>query len=76
VLTDRLRVLDLARSAVQRSVELMAKYGDLPMDLADATLVAVAEERGIRRVFTLDSDFQVYRLHGRRRFDLVPAPRR
>lgn len=74
VLTDRLGVLDLSRSAVERSAELMATYADLPMDLADATLVAVAEERGTRRVFTLDSDFQVYRLHGRQRFDVVPGP--
>jgi len=75
VLTDRLRVLDLSRSAVERSAELMATYADLPMDLADATLVALAEESGTRRVFTLDSDFQVYRLHGRQRFDVVPGPR-
>ncbi len=74
-LTERLRVLDLSRSAVERSAKLMAKYADLPMDLADATLVAVAEEHGTRRVFTLDSDFQVYRVHGRQRFDVVPAPR-
>ncbi len=75
VLSDRLRFLDLSRSAVERSAELMAIYADLPMDLADATLVALAEERGTRRVFTLDSDFQVYRLHGRHRFDVVPGPR-
>lgn len=75
VLTDRLRVLDLSRSAVERAAALMAKYADLPMDLADATLVAVAEERGTGAVFTLDSDFQVYRLHGRQRFHVVPRPR-
>jgi predicted nucleic acid-binding protein len=75
MLTDRLRVLDLSRSAVERAAALMAKYADLPMDLADATLVAVAEERGTRAVFTLDSDFQAYRLHGRQRFDVVPGPR-
>lgn len=75
VLTDRLHVLELSRSAVERSAELMAKYADLPMDLADATLVAVAEERGTRRVFTLDSDFQIYRLHGRQRFDVIPGLR-
>jgi predicted nucleic acid-binding protein len=43
------------------------------MDLADATLVALAEEEGHRRIFTLDSDFHVYRLHGRQRFDVVPG---
>ncbi len=43
------------------------------MDLADATLVALAEERGYRKIFTLDSDFQIYRLHGRQRFEIVPS---
>ncbi len=44
------------------------------MDLADATLVALAEERGDRRIFTLDTDFHIYRLRGRQRFETVPTP--
>ena len=32
------------------------------MDLADASLVVVAESRGYRRLFTIDSDFYIYRL--------------
>jgi uncharacterized protein len=52
---------------------LMEKYQDLPMDLADASLVALAEMRGLRDVFTLDhADFQVYRLHRRQTFRLWP----
>ncbi len=74
VITNRLEVLDLSRSVVERSAALMKTYADRPMDLADATLVALAEERGDRRVFTLDSDFEVYRLHGRQRFEIVPGP--
>jgi len=42
------------------------------MDLADATLVALAEERKTKRIFTLDANFTIYRLHGRGRFELVP----
>lgn len=58
---------------VPRIRELMAKYRDRPMDLADAALVRVAERDRIRRVFTLDrSDFQVYRAHGKDRFSIVP----
>lgn len=41
---------------------LMEKYKDVPMDLADASLVAVAESRNIRSIFTLDSDFFIYRM--------------
>lgn len=73
VSTGRLLLADLSVAAVERSAALMVTYADLPMDLADATLVAVAEERGQRRIFTLDSDFMVYRLNGRGRFDIVPA---
>ena len=47
---------------VARMHELMAKYRDLPMDLADAALVAVAERERLRRVLTLDRrGFSVYR---------------
>jgi predicted nucleic acid-binding protein len=73
VQTDRLVVADLSLTAVERSSRLMDKYADLPMDLADATLVALAEEEGHRTVFTLDSDFGVYRIRGRLPFRLIPA---
>ncbi len=73
VLSGRLEVADLSRRALGRSARLMAKYAGQPMDLADATLVAVAEERGERRVFTLDSDFRVYRMHGRHPFEIIPG---
>ena len=43
--------------------ELMARYRDLPMSLADATLVRLAELNDDSRVFTLDADFRIYRRH-------------
>ena len=52
--------------------ELMAKYKDAPMDIADASLVAAAEVSGKQRIFTVDSDFVVYRLLGKQSFDIVP----
>ena len=73
VSTDRLVVADLSPSAIDRSARLMDQYADRPMELADATLVALAEERGDRRIFTLDTDFQVYRFRGRQRFETIPA---
>jgi uncharacterized protein len=59
--------------STRRAARLMERYADRPMDLADATLVALAEERKLKKVFTLDADFHVYRLHGRGRFDVVPG---
>jgi predicted nucleic acid-binding protein len=71
--TRRLKIADLSSAAIERSEVLMVKYADLPMDLADATIVALAEERGERRIFTLDDDFQIYRIHGRTRFEIIPG---
>ena len=42
--------------------ELTAQYCDAPMDLADASLAAVAESEARRQVFTVDRQFYVYRL--------------
>jgi predicted nucleic acid-binding protein len=60
-------------AANARAANLMAKYADRPMDLADATLVALAEERDDNRIFTLNADFHVYRFKGRRRFEVIPG---
>jgi len=50
----------------------MEKYQDTPMDLADASLVAVAESLSIRDVFTLDSDFRIYRLADGSTLNIIP----
>jgi predicted nucleic acid-binding protein len=69
--SGRPRVEAIAAPDRARLAELMARYADLPMDYADATLVLVAERLGATRVFTLDRrDFGVYRL-GRKRFEIV-----
>lgn len=55
-----------------RSAELMDRYSDHPMDLADAALVALAEARDLRTIFTLDEHFRTYRLRTRRYLHVVP----
>jgi uncharacterized protein len=58
--------------ALSTAARLMAKYADTPMDFADATLVWLAEQRGIDRVLTLDRrGFLTYRFGRSRRFKLV-----
>mgnify|MGYP001793401571 FL=1 len=46
--------------------ELMACYRNVPMSLADATLVRVSELHRDCQVFTFDTDFRIYRRHGDR----------
>ena len=72
LLRGDLNIADLTRPDLHRMSELMAKYGELPMDFADASLVAVAERLGVDRVFTVDrADFSVYRLHGTKPFTIL-----
>ena len=66
-------ILPLDQNDIPRIKELMRKYRDLPMDLADAALVRVAERERLRRVFTLDRrDFQIYRPSRVGRFAILP----
>ncbi len=62
---EALILADLDPHLTLRSAELMERYSDHPMDLADATLVALAEAQDLRTIFTLDEHFRTYRLRTR-----------
>lgn len=57
---------------IEKMPILMDKYQDQPMDMADASLVVAAESLNTTLIFTLDSDFFVYRLSGNQAFQVVP----
>jgi len=57
-----LRVEATDTDAIDRMIELTSKYRDLPMDLADCSLVILAEDTGTRKVISIDSDYDVYRI--------------
>ncbi len=62
-----------SRMSLLRSKTLMEQYSNIPMDLADATLVSLAEEMEIYRVFTLDRrGFSVFRAKNKKHFQIVP----
>jgi len=68
-----LTLLPLDAADASRLRALMHKYRDLPMELADASLVRVAERELIDTVFTLDRrDFSIYRLPRGKEFTIVP----
>ena len=51
--------------------QLIKRYGSVPMSLADASIVRLSEMRDRVRVFTTDSDFQIYRRNGRQVIPLL-----
>jgi predicted nucleic acid-binding protein len=72
-LREDLVIADASPDSNRRASQLMRRYADRPMDLADATLVVLAEDRELTTIFTLDADFHIYRLKGRKQFEVIPA---
>ena len=54
-----------------RLKELTDKYRDLPMDFADSCLVYLAEKLNLNTIATIDRDFTIYRIQGRRKFKII-----
>ena len=70
----RRSVLDLSFRLAEESAavaRLLKKYQDVPMSLADGCLVRMAEQHPESVVFTLDSDFKIYRKYRRQRIPIL-----
>ena len=74
LLTAGIPILGLERAQHRHAASLMARYADLPMDYADASLVAVGVALKLTKVFTTDRrGFGTYQLTPRRRFEMLPT---
>lgn len=69
-------VVDVPATAMPTLADRMDKYADLPMDLADASLIWLAETSGVLDVVTLDRrDFGIYRTQrGKALHNLLERP--
>src|SRR5204862_1675196 len=73
ILRGAFLLVPLSPASIKRITDLTRKYQDVPMDFADATLVALAEELRTKQVFTLDRrGFSVFRLRGKQAFEIFP----
>lgn len=73
IVSGGLTIAEIPASCWGRLRDLMRKYEDKPMDLADATLVVLAEIHKAKVVFTLDRrDFSTYRPKHLKHFDIIP----
>lgn len=74
VLSGGAILVPTSNASLRRVRSLIEQYRDLPMDYADATLVALAEDIGTNLVFTTDHrDFSIYRIGDRQEFTLMPS---
>jgi uncharacterized protein len=66
----------IAEAELTHLHSLMSRYGDCPMDFADATLVYLARRESLSVILTVDfADFATYRIEGKRQFRVVPGKR-
>ena len=52
---------EIEKDDLIRIIELSKKYSDVPMDLADASLIVLSEKMKIKEIITIDSDYYIYR---------------
>lgn len=73
VLNGAITIVASDLESLRKAKKLMVKYGDIPMDYADATLVCLADDLSIPHVVTFDvRGFGIYRLSLKRPFIILP----
>ena len=68
---DAIRIAFSLQQEIEPISKLMARYANVPISLADASLVRMAEIFSDSPVLTLDSDFRIYRRNGRQAIPLI-----
>lgn len=64
-----IKIMPLSLDYIERFIELLKKYSDLPMDFADGSLIVVSELLNIKNIITIDSDYYVYRMKDKKYFN-------
>jgi hypothetical protein len=64
-------IYNIKNSDFDRLKELTKKYQNLPMDFADSCLVYLAEQLDLNTIATIDRDFTIYRIKGRKKFKVI-----
>jgi len=54
-------IYQIEQNELKNMIKMMKKYSDIPMDLADSTLMYIAQKEGIKNIISIDSDFDIYR---------------
>lgn len=67
-------IVNIETVHLDRIIELSKKYSDVPMDLADSTLIVISELTDIRDIITIDSDYYIYLTKSKKRLNNLLLP--
>ncbi len=63
---NAVQIINISNENIQRIIDLTKKYSDLPMDLADGSLILISEILSLKNIITIDSEYYVYRTHDKK----------
>lgn len=63
---EGINIINLEFEHLNRIIQLSKKYSDVPMDLADSSLIVIAELTGINEIISIDKDYYIYRTKTRK----------
>jgi uncharacterized protein len=66
-----IQIINLENNHIERLIELSQKYSDVPMDLADSSLIVISELKGINDIITIDSDYNIYKTKSRKNLNNI-----
>lgn len=71
---EAVTIINLENIHLERIIQLSKKYSDVPMDLADSSLIVIAELANITDIITIDSDYYIYRTKNKKSLNNILAP--
>jgi len=71
---EAITIINLENNHLDRIIQLSKKYSDVPMDLADSSLIIIAELTDIHDIITIDSDYYIYKTKNRKSLNNILLP--
>lgn len=71
---EAVTIINLENIHLERIIQLSMKYSDVPMDLADSSLIVIAELTNITDIITIDSDYYIYKTKNRKSLNNILLP--
>lgn len=71
---EAVAIINLENIHLERIIQLSKKYSDVPMDLADSSLIVIAELTNITDIITIDSDYYIYRTKNKKSLNNILLP--
>ena len=71
---EAITITNLENSHLDRIIQLSKKYSDVPMDLADSSLIIIAELTDIHDIITIDSDYYIYKTKSKKSLNNLLLP--